>query len=315
MHINIKVIFFAILILMNEPINADTVSNDEGSGFEEGSGSKDPDDLLPKCTDGLCSHSCVDTIFGYACECPETMVLDKSQTTCIQRPAEADCDYGFLALGQSCVKFVNRRVSHKFANNICKMENSRLVTINDETTASFMNSFPPSWIGAKRNDEVFVASDGSNQVYTKWSNGMPGFFDDCVYLNHGGYLDTVNCKFRRTFICEKPRLKPELIFTRTWPNGGLAKLYWSYKAEAIQVNFPSGITKLHSWFCSHHRLNETSFVFQQNSIERLSGRGRCEFMFRSYYRFAEFDSSVEVVCPTLSQNLNSTETLFTSDCL
>ena len=60
---------------------------------------------------------------------------------------EADCDYGFLALGQSCVKFVNRRVSHKFANNICKMENSRLVTINDETTASFMNSFPPSWIG------------------------------------------------------------------------------------------------------------------------------------------------------------------------
>merc|ERR1719322_1660204 len=104
---------------------------------------------INECMTNPCEYKCVDTEVGFFCECPADKVLNADGVTCDDRIGEGDCNVGYTPLAHTCVKAVAVGKSFAAAEEFCAADGGRLITVNDFGAAALIGkTFPGSWIGA-----------------------------------------------------------------------------------------------------------------------------------------------------------------------
>ncbi|ETE60215.1 Macrophage mannose receptor 1, partial [Ophiophagus hannah] len=96
------------------------------------------------------------------------------------------------------------------ARKKCESENSKLATIVDTYTESFIwlqvfKYKEPVWIGlsSKENDARYKWVSNWRLTYTNWAAGEPLHKTACVYLDTDGYWKTGNCSEKYYSVCER----------------------------------------------------------------------------------------------------------------
>jgi len=120
---------------------------------------------INECMTNPCEYKCVDTEVGFFCECPADKVLNADGVTCDDRIGEGDCNVGYTPLAHTCVKAVAVGKSFAAAEEFCAADGGRLITVNDFGAAALIGkTFPGSWIGASSRKEAGVFKNSDKSV-------------------------------------------------------------------------------------------------------------------------------------------------------
>ncbi|XP_034257828.1 macrophage mannose receptor 1-like isoform X2 [Pantherophis guttatus] len=116
----------------------------------------------------------------------------------------------YISYGNSSYSMVSPKMTWEEARKKCESENSKLATISDPYTESFIwlqvfRYKEPVWIGlsSKDSDSRYKWVSNWRLAYTKWAAGEPLHKTACVYLDTDGFWKTGNCSEKYFSVCER----------------------------------------------------------------------------------------------------------------
>ncbi|XP_073438361.1 macrophage mannose receptor 1-like [Dendrobates tinctorius] len=122
-------------------------------------------------------------------------------------------DYSnYIKYGEASYKFAKAKRNWDEAQEMCVKEGSKLVSITDEFTSSFLklhlrNHKQPFWIGLHSGNETqntYKWVDNWKVRYTKWAAAEPSNDNGCVYVDTDGQWKTSSCDDSYySFICKQ----------------------------------------------------------------------------------------------------------------
>uniref|UniRef100_A0A669CM10 C-type lectin domain-containing protein n=1 Tax=Oreochromis niloticus TaxID=8128 RepID=A0A669CM10_ORENI len=73
-------------------------------------------------------------------------------------------------------------------------------------THTAAGSYKEAWVGGRKNETVWMWSDGSQFDFINWASGEPnnsGGGEDCMMINHGerDYVNDKKCNTNIPFVC------------------------------------------------------------------------------------------------------------------
>ncbi|KAM6451463.1 macrophage mannose receptor 1 [Liasis olivaceus] len=117
---------------------------------------------------------------------------------------------GYITYGNSSYSIISPKMTWEEARKKCEPEHSKLATIVDPYTESFiwlqvLKYKEPVWIGlsSKVSDAVYKWVSNWRLLYTNWAAEEPKHKIACVYLDIDGYWKTGNCTEKYFSVCEK----------------------------------------------------------------------------------------------------------------
>ena len=132
-----------------------------------------------------------------------------NQAQCSQ--ASQVCEAGYTAVGNKCLKMMDKPANYLAALTTCISMGSSLASIESIAEQEIVYSMAGStgaWLGLTDflDEGVFSWVDGTAVGFTNWRGGQPNNINNnqhCVWLRTDGDWDDVTCKRSEAYICQK----------------------------------------------------------------------------------------------------------------
>ncbi|XP_039460668.1 L-rhamnose-binding lectin CSL1-like isoform X3 [Oreochromis aureus] len=131
-----------------------------------------------------------------------------------QAGSSKTCPPGWTWFGGRCFIFNSSQKNWTDAESSCETLGGHLASFHNtaeytfirELTHTAAGSYKEAWVGGRKNETVWMWSDGSQFDFINWASGEPNNYgggEDCMEINHGerDYVNDKKCNTNIPFVC------------------------------------------------------------------------------------------------------------------
>ncbi|CAI5648879.1 unnamed protein product [Oreochromis niloticus] len=135
-------------------------------------------------------------------------------TTVTEAGSSKTCPPGWTWFGGRCFIFNSSQKIWTDAESSCETLGGHLASFHSTAEYTFIRglthtaagSYKEAWVGGRKNETVWMWSDGSQFDFINWASGEPnnsGGGEDCMMINHGerDYVNDKKCNTNIPFVC------------------------------------------------------------------------------------------------------------------
>ncbi|CAI5648890.1 unnamed protein product [Oreochromis niloticus] len=123
------------------------------------------------------------------------------------------CPPGWTWSGGRCFIFDSSQKNWTDAESSCETLGGHLASFHSTAEYTFIRgliytaagSYKEAWVGGRKNETVWLWSDGSKFDFINWASGEPNNSggNNCIQINYGGQdnVNDVECKWNSSFVC------------------------------------------------------------------------------------------------------------------